>query len=344
MTDPLTIALDVMGGDHGIDSVLPAAVNCINEDASLRLLLVGDEPLICERLQTLGAVDHAHLLVQHASERIEMAESPLNALRGKQDSSMRRGLEMVAQGQAQAFVSSGNTGALVALSHSVVGMLPGIDRPALETTMPSLNGRTHILDLGANVDCRAERLLQFAVMGSVLAAELEGIARPRIGLLNVGQEAIKGNRQVQQADALLRDTDLNYIGYVEGDDIYCGEVDVVVCDGFVGNIALKTTEGVARMLSRFLQGEFKRGLYPRLALLASAPLLRRFRHRVDPRQYDGAHLLGLRHVVIKSHGGADATAFAQAIRAAQQAARRNVPTHIQQHIEPLLNTRQTQDS
>ena len=189
-----------------------------------------------------------------------------------------------------------------------------------------------------------ERLLQFAVMGSVLAQELEGVAHPCVGLLNVGREAIKGNRQVQRADALLRDCNLNYIGYVEGDDIYCGEVDVVVCDGFVGNVALKTSEGVARMLSDFLQGEFKRGLYPRLALLASAPLLRRFRRRVDPRQYDGANLLGLRHVVIKSHGGADAMSFAQAIRTAQQTARLEVPACIQKHLEPLLNMRQEEKS
>ena len=336
MTDTVTIALDVMGGDHGADSVLPAAVSRLRADPSLCLILVGDEILIRERLKTLPPAPEDRMILHHASEQVAMDDPPLQALRGKKDSSMRVGLNLLREGEAQAFVSAGNTGALVALSHFLVRMLPGIDRPAIQSTVPSLNGHTHVLDLGGNIDSRAEHLLQFAVMGSVLAQELDGNVRPQVGLLNVGEETIKGNRQVQAADVLLRESKLNYIGYVEGDDIYCGDVDVVVCDGFVGNILLKTTEGVARMLSTFLKEEFKSNLYRRSAMALSAPILKGFRHLVDPRRYNGASLLGLRHVVIKSHGSADAFAFEQAIARAQQEARRDLPVRIDQNIDTLL--------
>ena len=339
MTDSVTIALDVMGGDHGADSVLPAAVSQLQADPSLRLILVGDESLIRERLKGLGSLPESRMVVHHASEQIEMGEPPMQALRGKPDSSMRVGLNLLRDGEAQAFVSAGNTGALVALSHFVVRMLPGIDRPAIQSTVPSLNGHTHVLDLGGNVDSRAEHLLQFAVMGSVLAQVLDDNARPRVGLLNVGEENIKGNRQVQAADVLLRESRLNYIGFIEGDDIYCSDVDVVVCDGFVGNISLKTTEGVARMLITFLKEEFKRNLYRRLAMALSAPILKGFRRLFDPRRYNGASLLGLRHVVIKSHGSADAFAFEQAIIRARQEARRDLPMRIDQNIDTLLADR-----
>ena len=344
MTDTVTIALDVMGGDHGADSVLPAAVSKLRADPSLCLILVGDETLIRERLKTLPSVPEDRMILHHASEQVAMDDPPLQALRGKKDSSMRVGLNLLREGDAQAFVSAGNTGALVALSHFVVRMLPGIDRAAIQSTVPSLNGHTHVLDLGGNVDSRAEHLLQFAVMGSVLAQELDGNVRPQVGLLNVGEETIKGNRQVQAADVLLRESKLNYIGYVEGDDIYCGDVDVVVCDGFVGNTLLKTTEGVARMLSTFLQEEFKRNLYRRSAMALSAPILKGFRHLVDPRRYNGASLLGLRHVVIKSHGSADAFAFEQAIARAQQEARRDLPVRIDQNIGTLLAGRTATDT
>ncbi len=339
MTDSVTIALDVMGGDHGADSVLPAAVSRLKTDPSLRLILVGDESLIRERLKALGPAPEDRMVVHHASEQIEMGERPMQALRGKPDSSMRVGLNLLRDGEAQAFVSAGNTGALVALSHFVVRMLPGIDRPAIQSTVPALKGHTHVLDLGGNVDSRAEHLLQFAVMGSVLAQELDDNPSPRVGLLNVGEENIKGNRQVQAADVLLRESKLNYIGYIEGDDIYCGEVDVVVCDGFVGNISLKTTEGVARMLTTSLKEEFKRSLYSRLAMILAAPILKGFRRLFDPRRYNGASLLGLRHVVIKSHGSADAFAFEQAIVRAQQEARRDLPMQIDQNIDTLLADR-----
>ena len=339
MTESVTIALDVMGGDHGADSVLPAAVSRLKADPSLRLILVGDESLIHERLKALGSTPDSRMVVHHASEQIEMGEPPLQALRGKPDSSMRVGLNLLRDGEAQAFVSAGNTGALVALSHFVVRTLPGIDRPAIQSTVPALSGHTHVLDLGGNVDSRAEHLLQFAVMGSVLAQVLDDSARPRVGLLNVGEENIKGNRQVQAADVLLRESRLNYIGFVEGDDIYCGDVDVVVCDGFVGNISLKTTEGVVRMLITFLRKEFQRNLYRRMAMALSAPILKGFRHLFDPRRYNGASLLGLRHVVIKSHGSADAFAFEQAIVRAQQEARQDLPMRIDQNIDTLLTDR-----
>ena len=339
MTAPVTVALDVMGGDYGLDSALPAAAAGLAADPALRLVLAGDERRIRPRLAELGLAESERLAVRHAPEQIAMDESPLQALRGKKDSSMRAGLELLAEDRAQAFVSAGNTGALVALSHYLVRMLPGLDRPALQATVPSLRGHTHVLDLGGNVDCRAEHLLQFAVMGSVLAHELDGSERPRVGLLNVGEEAIKGNQQVQEADALLRGADLNYAGFVEGDDIYCGAVDVVVCDGFVGNALLKTSEGAARMLSTFLMQEFKRHLGRRAVLALAAPILRGFRRRIDPRRYNGASLLGLRRVVIKSHGGADATAFGYAIARAGEEARRGLPARIDRRVDRLLPAR-----
>ncbi len=332
MVDIPTIALDVMGGDYGADSVLPAAAARIKADSAVRLILVGDESLIGEHLEKLNVVDSQRLIVHHAPEQVEMGEPPSQALRNKKNSSMRVGLDLLKQGEAQAFVSAGNTGALVAMSRFVVKMLPGIDRPAIQTIVPATQTHTHILDLGGNVDCRPEMLLQFAVMGNVVAQELDENASPKIGLLNVGAEAIKGNRQVQEADGLLRESGLNYIGYVEGDDIFCGDVDVVVCDGFVGNISLKTTEGVVNMLVRFLRKKYTTGIYGRLAMLASAPILRSFQGHFDPRRYNGASLLGLRQVVIKSHGGADEFSFEYAIKRAQQEVKRALPERIAQHL------------
>ena len=332
MAKLLTIALDAMGGDHGIESVLPAAAARLKADPAVHLILVGDQAQIENRLESFQLERSDRLRVHHASEQVAMDEDPIQAMRHKKDSSIRVGLELVRQGEAQALVSAGNTGALVGLSRFVLGMLPGIRRPAIHSTVPSLNGSTHVLDLGGNVDCTAENLLQFAIMGSVLAQTLEGIERPRVGLLNVGAEAIKGNRQVREADGLLRASPLHYIGYVEGDDVYCSDIDVVVCDGFVGNVSLKTTEGVARMLSTFLREEFKCSLYRRVAMVVAAPILRGFRRRIDPRRYNGASLLGLQHVVIKSHGRADGFSFERAILRAQQEVERDLPTHIERHL------------
>lgn len=333
MTAPVTVALDAMGGDHGADVVVPAALARMRADASLRLILVGDEPLLEERLAALKPSAREQLQLRHASQQIGMDEPPMQALRGKKDSSMRVGLELLRDGAAQAFVSSGNTGALVALSHHLVGMLPGIARPAIHALAPSLHRHTHLLDVGGNVDCQPERLLQFAVMGSAMALALDANAKPRVGLLNVGAEAIKGNAQVRDANELLRASSLNYIGYVEGDDIFCGEVDVVVCDGFIGNVSIKSSAGVARLWqTRFMQ-EFRMPVYGRLALLMAAPVLQRFRRRNDPRRFNGANLLGLRQVVIKSHGSADAYGFEQAIRRARHAVRHDLPTRIDQQLD-----------
>ncbi|MGD2055053.1 MAG: phosphate acyltransferase PlsX, partial [Gammaproteobacteria bacterium] len=277
-----------------------------------------------------------HLTIQHASEVVEMHDEPALAMRKKKDSSMRVAINLVHEGRADAAVSAGNTGALMATAKFVLKTLPGIDRPAICTTIPSKDGHTHMLDLGANVDCTAEHLFQFAVMGSVLTEAIDNIDRPRVGLLNIGSEAMKGNAQVKAADEYLADAPLNYIGFVEGDDIYSDKVDVVVCDGFVGNISLKTAEGVARLISYYMKEEFKQGLYNKLAGLIALPVLKAFRKRIDPRAYNGASLLGLKGTVIKSHGGADVNAYANAIRIAILEVQKSVPRQIQEHIQPLL--------
>ena len=242
-----------------------------------------------------------------------MDESPALALRGKKNSSMRVALDLVKNGVAQACVSAGNTGALIATSRFVLKTLPGIDRPALAVVLPTIRGHTYVLDLGANVDCSAEHLLQFGVMGATLVATVENKDRPSIGLLNIGEEEIKGNEVVKQAAELLRDSGLNFYGNIEGNDIYKGTTDVVVCDGFVGNVALKTSEGVAQMLSTYLREEFKRNLLTKFAGLVALPVIKAFKRRVDHRRYNGASLLGLRGIVIKSHGSADSHAFRFAI-------------------------------
>lgn len=253
---------------------------------------------------------------------------------------MRVAINLVKDGTAQAAVSAGNTGALMATARYLLKTLPGIDRPAILTAIPSIQGRTLMLDLGANVDCSAEHLFQFAVMGSVLAHAVEGIDSPRVGLLNIGEEEIKGNDQVKEAARLLHDSSLNYIGFVEGDAVYTGDVDVVVCDGFIGNVALKTSEGVAKMIAQFMREEFKRNPLTRLAGLIALPVLRAFRRRVDPRNYNGASLLGLRGIVIKSHGSADAQAFAHAIEVAVKEVDKAVPDRIDHQLEAQLTERQ----
>ncbi len=339
MSETFTIALDAMGGDHGPGVVVPAAVQALRHCPELELVLVGDQGVIEAQLVALKSSGHARLKIHHASQVVGMEEPPALALRNKKDSSMRVAINLVKQGQAQACVSAGNTGALMATARYVLKTLPGIDRPAISTSIPSINGHTHMLDLGANVDCTAEHLYQFAVMGSVLAGAIDNNAAPKVGLLNIGEEDIKGNEQVKDAARLLEQSALNYIGFVEGDDIYCGDVDVVVCDGFVGNVSLKTTEGVARMVAHFMRAEFKGSLYGRLAGLLAMPVLQRFKRRIDPRRYNGASLLGLQGIVIKSHGGADATAFENAIRIACLEAKKGVPQRIGKEIERFLHER-----
>jgi len=299
-----------MGGDHGPAVTVRAALGFVRRRADARAILVGLEDRI---RPILGEAEDSRLIVRHASEVVAMDESPALAIRAKKDSSMRVALDLVRDGEADACVSAGNTGALMAISRFVLKMLPGIDRPAICTVLPTLSGHVHMLDLGANVDCTPEHLLQFARMGAALAGALDHKARPSVGLLNIGEEDIKGNDTVKRAAELLKESDLNFAGNVEGDGIYKGEVDVVVCDGFVGNVALKVTEGLAQMLAAFLREEFCRKPLTKLAALVSMPVLKNFKRRVDPRRYNGASLLGLRGVVVKSHGSADVTAFGHAL-------------------------------
>lgn len=329
-----------MGGDQGADTVVPAALNTLRRRSDLRLILVGDQATLERHLQQAGHHEHGDRLhIHHASEVVGMDESPSRALRLKKDSSMRVAIDLVKGGAAQACVSAGNTGALMATARYVLKTLPGIDRPAISTSIPSIDGHTLVLDLGANVDCSAEHLFQFAVMGSVLANAVHGLEHPRVGLLNIGEEEMKGNDQVKEAARLLMESSLNYIGFVEGDDVYTGGVDVVVCDGFVGNVALKTSEGVAKMISHFMREEFRRNVLTRLAGLIAMPVLRAFRRRIDPRRYNGASLLGLRGIVIKSHGGADALAFENAIDVAALEVQKAVPDRIDHLLEAVLTER-----
>ena len=340
MPDSAVIALDAMGGDFGPEVVIPAAAKMLSKRKQLSIILVGDAERLRSCAQKHNIKLDDRLTIQHASQVVEMHDEPALALRKKKDSSMRVAINLVHEGRADAVVSAGNTGALMATSRFVLKTLPGIDRPAICTTIPSRNGHTHMLDLGANVDCSAEHLFQFAVMGSVLTEAIDNVERPRVGLLNIGSEAMKGNAQVKSADEYLADAPLNYIGFVEGDDIYSDKVDVVVCDGFVGNISLKTAEGVAKLISYYMKEEFKKGLYNKLAGLVALPVLSAFRKRIDPRAYNGASLLGLKGIVIKSHGGADVNAYANAIEIAILEVQKSVPREIQQHIQPLLE-RQT---
>ncbi|NTV10142.1 MAG: phosphate acyltransferase PlsX [Zoogloea sp.] len=328
----VTLAIDCMGGDHGPSVTLPAVSGFLRDDPGSRVILVG-LPEVVEPAVAAARKEFGDRLSCHpASEVVGMDEPPAIALRSKKDSSMRVAVDLVKSGEAQAAVSAGNTGALMAISRFVLKTLPGIDRPAICSTLPSLRGRTYVLDLGANVDCSAEHLLQFGIMGAMLAAAVEHKERPTVGLLNIGEEDIKGNEIVKQAGELLKASDLNFYGNIEGNDIYKGTTDVVVCDGFVGNVMLKTSEGLAQMLATFLREEFKRNWFSRLAALAAISALKGFKRRVDPRVYNGAALLGLRGVVVKSHGSADAFAFEQAISRAAEAARNRLIERITERM------------
>lgn len=339
MTSLIPIALDAMGGDHGPSVVIPAAKHALSQYPQIKLILVGDQAVLMDELAKHGMRLDDRLSIRHASQVVGMDELPSQALRNKKDSSMRVAINLVKEGVAKACVSAGNTGALMATARFVLKTLPGIDRPAIVTALPSIRGHSYVLDLGANVDSRAENLYEFAVMGSVLCSAVDNIEQPTVGLLNVGEEEIKGNEQVKEAARLLAASKLNYVGFVEGDDIYKGTVDVVVCDGFVGNVALKTSEGVAKMISHYMKAEFKRNLFTRLAGLVALPVLNAFRARIDPRVYNGASLVGLRGIVVKSHGGADAFAFSQAIKEAVIETRKNLPERISEQLGMLLQER-----
>jgi glycerol-3-phosphate acyltransferase PlsX len=339
MNTTVSIALDAMGGDHGPEVIIPAALRVLAERADVKLILVGDEARLAQVLELSGASAGDRLRVRHASQQVGMDELPSHAMRNKKDSSMRVAIELVKKGEAHACVSAGNTGALMATARFVLKMLVGIDRPAICTAIPSIKGHTWVLDLGANVDCSAEHLLQFAVMGSVLATAADGTQHPRVGLLNIGEEAIKGNEQVKEAANLLAASHLNYTGFAEGNEIYTGNFDVIACDGFVGNVSLKSSEGVAKMVAYYIKEEFNRNLLTRLAGLVAMPVLRTFRSTIDPRHYNGASLLGLRGTVIKSHGGADSLAFANAIKVAILQARESVPERISHQLQIHMEER-----
>ena len=341
MNTETTIALDCMGGDFGIPVVVPAALKSLAQHPELNLILVGKQDEIDTELAKHKQATGTRLSVQHATEVVSSDEPPSQALRGKKDSSMRVAINLVKEGRAQACVSAGNTGALMATARFVLKTLPGIDRPAICTVLPNMKGgHTHVLDLGANVDSSAESLLEFAVMGSALCNAVDNNPQPSVGLLNIGEEEIKGNERVKEAARLLADSKLNYIGYVEGDGIYKGDADVVVCDGFVGNVMLKTTEGVAKMISHYMKQEFKRNVLTLLSGLIAMPVLKAFRKRIDPREYNGASLLGLQGIVIKSHGSADTLSFSNAIREALMEVKNNVPARITRQLEHELVERQ----
>jgi glycerol-3-phosphate acyltransferase PlsX len=330
-----------MGGDIGPDVVVPAALTVLQTaQEPIKLILVGHQDSLTAKLADHGALRHPDLTIRHASQTVSMNESPSQALRLKKDSSMRIAINLVKQGEADACVSAGNTGALMATARFVLKTLPGIDRPAICTAIPSIHGHTHMLDLGANVDSKAEHLLQFAVMGSVLATAVDNIEMPRVGLLNIGEEEMKGNEQVKNAAALLTTSNLNYVGFVEGNGIFLEKLDVVVCDGFVGNVALKTSEGVAQLIRHFMTTEFQRNVLTRLAGLVAMPVLRAFSRKIDPRRYNGASLLGLQGIVIKSHGSADAIAFANAINIAMLEVKKAVPQRINRYLSALHLERQ----
>ena len=315
-----------MGGDHGPHVTVPAALQLQRRMPDVEMVLVGKPDAIAAELGGRGA---ARVRVQAASEVVGMDEPPAQAMRYKKDSSMRVAINLVKEGAASAAVSAGNTGALMAISRFVLKTIPGIDRPAIATLLPNTKGGyTTVLDLGANVDCTPEQLMQFGVMGAMLVAAMEHNDRPSVGLLNIGIEDIKGNETVKRAAELLRASGLNFHGNVEGDDIYKGTTDVVVCDGFVGNALLKASEGVATMIVGFLRQEFKRNPWNMLSALAAKPVLNAMRARMDPAKYNGASLLGLRGIVIKSHGSADARAFGFALERAVEEVRNDVPQRI----------------
>jgi glycerol-3-phosphate acyltransferase PlsX len=325
-----------MGGDFGPRSIVQASIACLLATPSLHLTLVGQAPLLEELIARHSGVDRSRLGVTHASDVITMDDRPASVLRGKPDSSMRIALQLVASGQAQACVSAGNTGALMALSRLILKTLPGIDRPAMIAAIPTQRGYCHLLDLGANVDCSAQNLYQFAVMGAV-AAEALGLVNPKVALLNVGTEDIKGNQQVKLAASLLQAaTGLNYIGFVEGDGLYRGEADVVVCDGFVGNILLKSSEGLATMIGERIETLFKRNMLSRAVGALALPLLNRLKDDLAPARYNGASFLGLQGIVIKSHGSAGVQGFQSAISRALTEIQENLPQRLSGRLEALL--------
>lgn len=334
-----TLAIDAMGGDHGPSVTVPAVLLALQEEPALHIILVGDQDVLQAQIKRAKTpVKSNQLTLQAATQVVSMDEPPALALRNKKDSSMRVAINLVKEGRAQACVSAGNTGALMAIARFVLKTIPGIDRPAISAMLPTMKEQTkvRVLDLGANVDSEVEHLLQFAIMGSVLSAEVDNIQRPRVALLNIGSEEIKGNEQVKKAAELLKNAQINYIGYIEGDAIYQGIADVIVCDGFVGNVALKVTEGVAKLVSHYIKLAFNRSWFSRLSGLMALHVLKGLRNRLDPARYNGASLIGLRGIVIKSHGSANVLAFKNAINEAILEVEKNIPERIREQVTGLL--------
>ncbi|MBD3754625.1 MAG: phosphate acyltransferase PlsX [Gammaproteobacteria bacterium] len=331
----INIAIDAMGGDHGISVTVPASLDALSKFTDIHIILVGKADLINVELSK-HQYDASRITVEHADQVVEMDDLPSKALRNKRQSSMRIALNLVKDDVAHACVSAGNTGALMAVAKFVLKTLPDIDRPAICTSMPTMKGHVHVLDLGANVGVDGETLAQFAVMGAVLARAVDDNPNPRVGLLNIGEEEIKGHQRIKDAHQILQNTQINYIGYVEGDDIYKGNTDVIACDGFDGNIALKASEGVAKMISFYLKNAFNKNLLTKLVGLLAYPVLRAFKDKVDPRRYNGASLLGLQKIVIKSHGGADQFSFLHAIAEARLEVTKNVPALISAEVSQLI--------
>jgi len=322
-----------MSGDHGPGICVPGALEVLREEPALELVLVGVPADLERELKGLSGAERARVRIEPASQVVGMDEAPREAIRRKKDSSLRRAIDLVADGRAAACVSSGNTGALMSTAHFVLGMIEGIDRPAIVSALPAVGGHTCMLDLGANSSATAEHLAQFALMGSIVAAELKALPRPKVALLNIGREDIKGNEIVKAAHQRLQGSTLNYVGYVEGNDICSGVVDVVVTDGFTGNVALKAMEGIAQMIAGAVREEFTANTARSLGALASGPALASLRKRLDPRRYNGASMVGLAGVVIKSHGSADATAFAHAIRVGVLEAENGLPAQIRAQLQ-----------
>lgn len=329
-----------MGGDHGLSVVIPASVRAVCNNSDLKLILVGDQNQIVRHLNKHGISAHqnSQISIEHAPEAVTMDELPSHALRNKKNSSMRIAINLVKEGQAQACVSAGNTGALMATARFVLKTLPGIDRPAIIAELPTAHGRTRVIDLGANVDSCAEHLFQFAVMGSALIQALDRKKNPKIALLNIGVEEIKGNDQVKRTAHMLSECQLiNYVGYVEGDHFYSGDVDLVVCDGFVGNVALKASEGLAGLFIAVLKESFNQHWWTKIVGLMAKPALAHLRKRLDPAGYNGASLLGLNGIVVKSHGSANAVSFQFAIEEAMLQVKNNVVDLVRDQITDFIN-------
>ncbi len=343
--DQVTVALDAMGGDFGPDVVIPAAHSALQQFADLRLIIVGDQATLLEKLKQHNVQQSERLSIRHASQVVASDELPSHALRTKKDSSMRVAINLVKEGCANACVSAGNTGALMATARFVLKTLPGIDRPAILSLLPTTNGQVRVLDLGANVDCKAEHLFQFAVMGSVVAEAVDNLDKPRVALLNIGEEEIKGNEQVKKTAQLLSAAEIiNYTGYIEGTELYKGIADVVVCDGFVGNVALKVSEGAAHLISDRIKKIFGKNIFTRLTGLIALGVLKKIHSSLDPARYNGASFIGLRGVVVKSHGSTSVVGFTNAIKEAMLEVEKNVTQTIHDRVAVLMQATETAEN